>query len=159
MNVQMIVGPVRGVWSPLSRAVRRKLRVFNGQQSPVFSPVIGGNVSHYNVSGCAIGGEAEEGQKDDAKGKLKEGSTTAIGWTGGSPANRGADDPEIVTSSYVGWNDEHKYVSIAAIGGEGKVAVQRAVYTSHPLNITIYRTIDMMRDLPGYTFVRLPAPR
>jgi hypothetical protein len=35
----------------------------------------------------------------------------------------------------------------------------KAVFTSHPLNITIYRTIEMMRDLPGYTFIRIPAPR
>lgn len=42
------------------------------------------------------------------------------------------------------------------VGGDSG---SKAVYMSHQLNFIIYRTIDVMRDLPGYTFVRLPPPR
>jgi len=55
--------------------------------------------------------------------------------------------------------EQSLFTSEAPADGYEDQRERKAVYTSHPLNITIYRTIDMMRDLPGYTFTRLPAHR
>jgi hypothetical protein len=66
----------------------------------------------------------------------------------------------VASNTSIGEKEEQTlFRSEAPEDGNEDQRERKAVYTSHPLNITIYRTIDMMRDLPGYTFTRLPAHR
>jgi hypothetical protein len=79
-----------------------------------------------------------------------------------SPPLGSAADPSIgiASDTSIGEKEEQTlFTSEDPEDGSEDQRERKAVYTSHPLNITIYRTIDMMRDLPGYTFTRLPAHR
>jgi hypothetical protein len=78
--------------------------------------------------------------------------------TSGPPLGTAAD-PSIGIASDTSIGEKEEQTLFTSKDGNEDQRERKAVYTSHPLNITIYRTIDMMRDLPGYTFTRLPAHR
>jgi hypothetical protein len=122
---------------------RRLLGIAPNARSSLRRITIGSDGDHVTSRSSAIGGVAD--QRCTSSPPLGSAADPSIG--GASDTSIGKDEERTL------------FTSEAPAGGNDEQRERKAVYTSHPLNITIYRTIDMMRDLPGYTFTRLPAHR